>query len=98
MRSNVVLPQPDGPSSAKNSPGAMSRLTLSTATVEPQRRDTEADDRLDVYWLIHLTHPCGYFCPLPCIIIISAISTMVTKISMVDAALTSGVTEKRNIE
>ena len=37
MRSNVVLPQPDGPSSAKNSPGAMSRLTLSTATVEPHR-------------------------------------------------------------
>ena len=37
MRSNVVLPQPDGPSSAKNSPGSMSRLTLSTATVWPHR-------------------------------------------------------------
>src|SRR3989304_6945645 len=37
MRSNVVLPQPDGPSSAKNSPGMMSRLTLSTATAEPHR-------------------------------------------------------------
>ena len=37
MRSSVVLPQPEGPSSAKNSPGSISRLTLSTATVEPQR-------------------------------------------------------------
>ena len=40
MRSNVVLPQPEGPSSAKNSPGSMSRLTLSTATVEPHRLET----------------------------------------------------------
>src|SRR6185312_15189370 len=37
MRNNVVLPQPEGPSSAKNSPGMMSRLTLSTPTAEPQR-------------------------------------------------------------
>ena len=32
MRSSVVLPQPDGPSSAKNSPSRMSSETLSTAT------------------------------------------------------------------
>src|ERR1700704_5692121 len=37
MRNNVVLPQPEGPSSAKNSPGSMSRLTLSTATAVPHR-------------------------------------------------------------
>ena len=39
-RSSVVLPQPDGPSSAKNSPSAMSRLTLSTARVSPNCFDT----------------------------------------------------------
>ena len=32
MRSDVVLPQPDGPSSEKNSPAAMSSVTPSTAT------------------------------------------------------------------
>ena len=37
MRSKVVLPQPEGPSSAKNSPGMMSRVTLSTPTVAPHR-------------------------------------------------------------
>src|SRR5512147_3288133 len=31
MRSKVVLPQPDGPSSAKNSPSRISNETLSTA-------------------------------------------------------------------
>ena len=39
-----------------------------------------------------------FFCALPCITIIRAMSTMVSTISMVDAALTSGVTEKRSIE
>ncbi len=37
MRSVVVLPQPDGPSSEKNSPSAISRLTWSTATCSPKR-------------------------------------------------------------
>ena len=36
MRSRVVLPQPDGPSSAKNSPRATSRLT-SLTTVRPPK-------------------------------------------------------------
>ena len=40
MRSNVVLPQPDGPSSTKNSPAMMSRLTLSTAVTLPKRLET----------------------------------------------------------
>ena len=31
MRSKVVLPQPDGPSSEKNSPRLISKLTSSTA-------------------------------------------------------------------
>ena len=39
-----------------------------------------------------------FFCALPCICRPSAVSTTVTTISMVDAALTSGVTEKRSIE
>ena len=35
---------------------------------------------------------------LLCITIITTMSTIVSRISMVDAALTSGVTEKRSIE
>src|SRR5690349_8115269 len=35
-RSRVVLPQPEGPSSVKNSPGFTSRLTPSTAAVAPK--------------------------------------------------------------
>src|SRR4051794_38031661 len=31
VRSNVVLPQPEGPSSVKNSPGSTARSTLSRA-------------------------------------------------------------------
>ena len=35
MRRVVVLPEPDGPSIEKNSPAAMSRSTLVTATTSP---------------------------------------------------------------
>src|SRR5580704_5291650 len=42
MRSRVVLPQPDGPSSAKNSPGKMSRLSRFTAGVPAKRLETAA--------------------------------------------------------
>jgi hypothetical protein len=35
MRSVVVLPQPDGPSRVKNSPGATLKLTWSTTVVSP---------------------------------------------------------------
>src|SRR4051812_45463879 len=35
MRRQVVLPEPDGPSSVKNSPRRMSRFTPSTATTSP---------------------------------------------------------------
>src|SRR3546814_133417 len=38
MRSNVVLPQPEGPRRAKNSLLAMSRLTPSTAVTPPGKR------------------------------------------------------------
>src|SRR5262247_3433447 len=38
IRSSVVLPQPDGPSSAKNSPSPMSRWASSTAVTEPPKR------------------------------------------------------------
>ncbi len=37
MRSVVVLPHPDGPSSEKNSPSAMERWSSSTATTSPNR-------------------------------------------------------------
>jgi hypothetical protein len=37
MRSDVVLPQPDGPSSEKNSPAAMSSVIPSTATTLPSK-------------------------------------------------------------
>jgi hypothetical protein len=37
IRSRVVLPQPDGPSSEKNSPSSMDSETLSTATILPKR-------------------------------------------------------------
>src|SRR5215211_2017423 len=39
QRSRVVLPQPLGPSNAKNSPAAMSKLTWSTAFSSPNRMD-----------------------------------------------------------
>src|SRR5262245_15104500 len=37
MRNSVVLPHPDGPSSAKNSPRAMSSVRASTAVTAPKR-------------------------------------------------------------
>ena len=40
IRSSVVLPQPEGPSSVKNSPASMARLTPSTAVNSPKRRVT----------------------------------------------------------
>ena len=36
MRSVVVLPQPDGPTIVKNSPGGMCRSMLSTAVTSPK--------------------------------------------------------------
>src|SRR5438094_6087836 len=39
-RSVVVLPEPDGPSRVKNSPGAMSRSTPATAATSPYERRT----------------------------------------------------------
>ncbi len=38
IRSAVVLPHPDGPSSATSSPGAISRLSPSSARVAPNDR------------------------------------------------------------
>src|SRR5256885_16858513 len=40
VRSSVVLPQPDGPSSVKNSPSSISSDTSSTARTVPNVRDT----------------------------------------------------------
>ena len=37
IRNTVVLPEPDGPSIAKNSPSPMSRLTSSAAVTAPKR-------------------------------------------------------------
>ena len=35
MRNVVVLPEPDGPSSTKNSPGSIARFTSCSTVVEP---------------------------------------------------------------
>src|SRR5471032_1789291 len=40
MRSNVVLPQPEGPTSAMNSPAAISRSVGLSAQVSPNWRET----------------------------------------------------------
>ena len=40
MRSRVVLPQPDGPTRATNSPAPTSRSIRSSASVSPNRRET----------------------------------------------------------
>ena len=37
IRSSVVLPQPEGPSSEKNSPRRIASVTSSTATKSPKR-------------------------------------------------------------
>src|SRR5262245_57933546 len=42
IRSSVVLPQPEGPSSAKNSPSRIARLTPSRAEQSANRRDTRS--------------------------------------------------------
>src|SRR3954451_17435885 len=39
-RRQVVLPEPEGPSMAKNSPSATAKLTPSTARTSPKRRTT----------------------------------------------------------
>src|SRR4029078_341982 len=43
-RRQVVLPEPDGPSMAKNSPAAMSRSTPSTARTLPKWRATPRNE------------------------------------------------------
>ncbi len=40
MRSSVVLPQPEGPSRVKNSPGSIASVTSSIAVSAPKRRVT----------------------------------------------------------
>ena len=46
IRSAVVLPQPDGPSRATSSPGAMSSDMLSSARTVPNARVTSRSDTL----------------------------------------------------
>jgi hypothetical protein len=48
MRNSVVLPQPEGPSSVKNSPASIPRLTPSTAVKSPKRRVTLRISRSDI--------------------------------------------------
>jgi hypothetical protein len=48
MRSVVVLPHPEGPSSEKNSPGPMSRSIPSTATSSPNVLVRPASDTAPV--------------------------------------------------
>src|SRR5207253_9725185 len=44
-RSSEVLPDPEGPSRVMNSPWAIVRLTLSTASTRPQRLETPSTRR-----------------------------------------------------
>ena len=105
MRSNVVLPQPDGPSSAKNSPFD-ARLTLSTADHLAEALGDVAKRMIGFSgavaplpaFCVHGTHPLIFFAALLCSTIMTTMSTTVITIRMVEAALTSGVTEKRTIE
>ena len=48
MRSVVVLPQPDGPSSVTNSPGSTDRSILLTATTLPKWRLTPSISTPDI--------------------------------------------------
>ena len=57
MRSNVVLPQPDGPSSEKNSPRWISRSTLSTACTAPKCFETPQIEMMPRSFM--LTNPPG---------------------------------------
>ena len=94
MRKSVVLPQPDGPSSAKNSFGRISSDTSSTATTLPKRLVTpsmlhdrgRAHAALSAVWVGR------------CSRIAITVSTMVRAIRMVEAALTSGVAPNRTME
>ena len=48
MRSSVVLPQPEGPSSEKNSPRSTASDTPSTARTAPKLFDTPSNTRKPV--------------------------------------------------
>jgi 1-pyrroline dehydrogenase len=50
IRSVVVLPQPDGPSIEKNSPGPIEKSASSTATKSPKRRAVQAAARAFPAW------------------------------------------------
>src|SRR5918998_4013334 len=47
VRSNVVLPQPEGPSSAKNSPVSTRSDTSSTAVTDPNRLVTRPSSSIE---------------------------------------------------
>ena len=81
-RSSVVLPQPDGPSSAKNSPSAMSRLDAldRAGRAELLRHRLEAHAR-------HGTTPSGR---LRASRLVSIASASVTTIEMVATAAAAG--------
>src|ERR1051325_10536641 len=61
MRKVVVLPQPDGPSSPKNSPWLTSRDTSATARVEPKVRERFLSERKAILQDFHdVTGLTGY--------------------------------------
>src|ERR1044071_6584614 len=61
MRRVVVLPQPDGPRSPKNSPWATSRETSATARVVPKLRETFLRDKKDILLIFHLSFSIYHF-------------------------------------
>ena len=94
MRSSVVLPQPEGPSSAKNSFCAMSSETLSTAMTPPGNFLVTL--RMETIGSVMIQ-------PLPAFggawsFIARTVATTVMTISTVEAALISGETPRRTSE
>ena len=94
IRSSVVLPQPDGPSSAKNSFWSMSKEMLSTAMTPPANfLDTL---RMETMGSV-MVQPLPDFSGAWSFIAMTVAITVIT-ISTVDAALISGETPRRTSE
>ena len=91
MRSSVVLPQPDGPSSAKNSFSRMSSETPSTAATLPKFLVTPS--------IVEKRARIAHGATVPRLSRCDSVSAMtLTAMTMVASALISGVMPKRIIE
>jgi len=93
--SSVDLPQPEGPSSANISPDLISNETFSSAAKRPKYFDKFL---MDTMGLSVISACYGNASSLLWMRNAKKVSISVNNISTVDAALISGVTEKRTIE